>query len=139
MPPPDRAAAARAAFNFWICWGVSEERGGKGVLEPLTPPLPPLVEDNEDVDCCGAVVARALLEVEPEAKEPPCLGILSARSNCELLLIPLCFDGGSEGGGQLVTGLRNGRLTRSFDFVGDNVEPRRDLNSLDLARPIPAE
>ena len=112
---PLARAAARAAFSFWICWGVSEERGGKGVLDPLTPlpPLPllaPLVEDDEAVDC-------ALLEVEAESREPPCLGILSARSNCELLLIPFCFDDDSEGGGPFVTGLRNGRLTRSVDFA----------------------
>ena len=58
MPPPARAAAACAAFSFWTCWGVSEERGGKGVLDPLTPPLlllPPLVD--EAVDC-------ALVDVE---------------------------------------------------------------------------
>lgn len=110
---PLARAAVRAAFSFWICWGVSEERGGNGLLDPLTPPPPllaPLVEDNEAVDC-------ALLEVEAVAREPPCLGILSARSNCELLLIPFCFDGGSEGGGPFVTGLRNGRLIRSFDFA----------------------
>ena len=86
-------------------------------MDPLTPPLPPpilapLVEDIEAaVDC-------ALVDVEAaEAREPPCLGILSALSNCELLLIPFCFDDGSEGGGPFVTGLRNGRLTRSFDFA----------------------
>lgn len=111
MPPPARAAA-RAAFNFWICWGVSEERGGKGVLDPLTPPsLPPLVD--EAVDC--ALVDMD--EVGAVAREPPCLGFLSTRSNWELLLIPFCFDGGSEVGGPFVAGLRNGRLTRSFDFA----------------------